>query len=193
MESRMDSRFRFRGGSIEKPKRLTELTSPRFEAAETSSVSRCLRMPSSNDDTNLDQTLPMTMGDFYDSRIDSMTDDSGLFCNDADLKATSTPLRCSSQPYLHPTTSLPPVHNPYAEYSDKYQPEVLNPPSPGLIKSSPPTPSSFKRAMRDVQRQGTLQPRKLLTESTNVINASQEVKTEPQVCFSSHFFRLLRL
>ncbi|VDM71403.1 unnamed protein product [Strongylus vulgaris] len=120
-------------------------------------------MPSTSDNTNLDQTLPMTMGDFYDSHLESLTDDSGLFCSDLSLQATSTPLRSSLQPYIIPPANLAPVPNPYADLSMKNPAEASVPvTSPVVLKTSPPTPTSFKRAMRDVQRQGFLQPRKLL-------------------------------
>ncbi|CAJ0602521.1 unnamed protein product [Cylicocyclus nassatus] len=183
--------FRFRGGSIEKPKRIIGM-SPRVEATENS-VSRCLQMPSTSDSTNLDQTLPMTMGDFYDSHLEAMADDSGLFCNDLSIQATSTPLRTSSQACLFPATNVAPVPNPYADLCLENPAETpILATSPVVLKSSPPTPTSFKRAMRDVQRQGTLQPRKLLTESTNIVNncpnenverkATAELKKRPESC-----------
>ncbi|CAJ0602294.1 unnamed protein product [Cylicocyclus nassatus] len=136
--------FRFRGGSIEKPKRIIGM-SPRVEATENS-VSRCLQMPSTSDSTNLDQTLPMTMGDFYDSHLEAMTDDSGLFCNDLSMQATSTPLRTSSQACLFPATNVAPVPNPYADLCLENPAETpILATSPVVLKSSPPTPTSFKR------------------------------------------------
>ncbi|KAJ1351662.1 hypothetical protein KIN20_007773 [Parelaphostrongylus tenuis] len=152
--------FRYRDGCIEKTFQIGNMTDPyHIEAAETAKASRCLQMPSTSDDTSFDRTLPMTMGDGYE--VDGvMTDDSGLFGNDVVLHATSTPLHSSPQPYLSCTTSVPSVPNPY---SDIREPKVeMMPCEDVMTKSSPPTPSSFKRAMRDVQRQGILQPRKLL-------------------------------
>ncbi|EYC05092.1 hypothetical protein Y032_0084g1775 [Ancylostoma ceylanicum] len=106
--------FRFRGGSIEKPKRIAEMTSSRVEDPGMNSVSRSLHMPSTSDTASLDQTIPMIMGDLYDSHVDSMIDDSGLFCSDVSLHATSTPLRSPPQPYGS-SAIVGAVPNPYAD------------------------------------------------------------------------------
>ncbi|KAL6738830.1 hypothetical protein Aduo_012334 [Ancylostoma duodenale] len=162
--------FRFRGGSIEKPQRIAEMAPSRVEDSGTNSVSRSLHMPSTSDTASLDQTIPMIMGDLYDSHVDSMIDDSGLFCGDVGLHATSTPLRSPPQPYAN-SAVVAPVPNPYADLCIKTDPSEtsVSAPSPIVMKSSPPTPSSFKRAMRDVQRQGILQPRKLLDDVNQLV------------------------
>ncbi|EYC05093.1 hypothetical protein Y032_0084g1775 [Ancylostoma ceylanicum] len=167
--------FRFRGGSIEKPKRIAEMTSSRVEDPGMNSVSRSLHMPSTSDTASLDQTIPMIMGDLYDSHVDSMIDDSGLFCSDVSLHATSTPLRSPPQPYGS-SAIVGAVPNPYADLCIKTDPSETSVPAPSpiVMKSSPPTPSSFKRAMRDVQRQGILQPRKLLDDVNQLVRKRKE-------------------
>lgn len=173
--------FRYRGGSIEKPTCMTELTPSRLSCGQSGpvNVSRCLQMPSTSDEEYLDRTMPMIMGDIFDAQgVDaSMTDDSGLFGFDVQLHATSTPLQQSPQNFLVQTASVPPVYNPYAELSGE---PVVHPVSPVRVvtNSSPPTPSSFKRAMRDVQRQGILQPRKLLADNFNVLLPTAEASVQ---------------
>lgn len=180
--------FRFRGGSIEKPPRTADITPSRVTSGPSGPVnaSRCLQMPSTSDNGSPDRTLPMTMGDIFDTHeIDgSMADDSGLFGIDVSLHATSTPLPLSHspQPFLG-TTSVPAVPNPYVDIGNT---KLIKTESPPMVvkKSSPPTPSSFKRALRDVQRQGILRPRKLLADNTNTPSPSlqnQQEEYKPQV------------
>ncbi|KAK5969727.1 hypothetical protein GCK32_013785 [Trichostrongylus colubriformis] len=166
--------FRYRGGSIEKPQRIAEMAAAPSSFIGSEPVNRCLQMPSTSDDGCLDKTLPMFMGDIFDQQEieSSLTDDSGLFGIDVNLHATSTPLPDSPQPFLSTETSIPPVHNPYTDVGMALV-KAESPP-PQIIKKSPSTPSSFKRAMRDVQRQGILQPRKLLADNTNAPSAAAE-------------------
>nr|CDJ97475.1 Protein TCL-2 [Haemonchus contortus] len=170
--------FRFRGGTIEKPRRINEMAGTHDFPVLNTPVNRCLQMPSTSDDCSPDKTLPMFMGDIFDPQEieSSMTDDSGLFGIDINLHATSTPLPQSPQPFLSSGPSIPPVHNPYADVGMV----PVKPGSPVLVtKNSPPTPSSFKRAMRDVQRQGILQPRKLLTDNIILPPPAPSTATEP--------------
>ncbi|VDL64564.1 unnamed protein product [Nippostrongylus brasiliensis] len=110
--------FRFRDGSIEKPPRMAEMTSSRSSGGTGGpmSVSRCLQMPSTSDGGSPDRTLPMIMGDIFDTNdVDcSMTDDSGLFGIDMSFHATSTPLRQSPNALLS-DIAVPLVPNPYAD------------------------------------------------------------------------------
>ncbi|KJH44436.1 hypothetical protein DICVIV_09535 [Dictyocaulus viviparus] len=113
-----------------------------------------------------DMTTPRHSGIVGPLKVSRQIDDSGLFGSDVDHYTTSTPLQSSPQSYLNCSTSTAVVHNPYADICRSSKEEV--PSTVTVTKSSPPTPSSFKRAMRDVQRQGMLQPRKLLTDNTNI-------------------------
>ncbi|ETN76760.1 hypothetical protein NECAME_11476, partial [Necator americanus] len=173
--------FRYRGGSIEKPKRIAEMTPSRNEAIELSS--RCLQIPSTSVDASLDRTLPMTMGNFCDSHTDNLADDSGLFCSDIGLHSTSTPLRSPPQEFPNCAVNIAPIHNPYADLCMKAETSESSIPASSLtiMKSSPSTPSSFKRAMRDVQRQGILQPRKLLVDNTNVVSSRKDLSSKQKI------------
>ncbi|PIO70829.1 hypothetical protein TELCIR_07295 [Teladorsagia circumcincta] len=128
---------------------------------------------------------------------DDDTDDSGLFGIDVSLHATSTPLPHSPQPFLNSDTLVPPVPNPYADLGN---PLVKTQSPVQVIKKSPPTPSSFKRAMRDVQRQGILQPRKLLVDDgsetakrkrESSLSDSFEVPKKPLKPYSRRWMRLV--
>ncbi|KAK6019066.1 hypothetical protein OSTOST_15313, partial [Ostertagia ostertagi] len=58
--------FRYRGGSIERPQRIAEMTAAHASSEISGPVNRCLQMPSTSDDGSPDKTLPMFMGDIFE-------------------------------------------------------------------------------------------------------------------------------